>query len=92
MESEDPASRLAPACQALDRPYARGMKREREPEPPQADVELEEGCILCGGALSLRVVGRSAATYCRTCHWISRPHLHPHHDGMHLLHPPRMVA
>ena len=68
------------------------MKRESEPEAPQADVELEQGCILCGGALSLRVVGRSAATYCRSCHWISRPHLHRHRDGMQLFHPSRMVA
>jgi hypothetical protein len=62
--------------------------REREPEASQADVEVEQGCILCGGALSLRVVGRLATTYCRSCHWISRPHKH----GMHLFHPPQMVA
>jgi hypothetical protein len=70
------------------------MKREREPEAPvaQADVELESGCLLCGGPISLRVVGRSAATYCRSCHWISRPHLHHHPDGMHLFHPSRMFA
>jgi len=81
---------LALACHALDRPYAQGMKREREPEAPQvqADVELEEGCILCGGALSLRVVGHLATTYCRSCHWISRPQKR----GMHLFHPPQMVA
>ena len=85
---------IALACHALDRPYAEAMRPEREPEAPQAqaDVELEQGCILCGGALSLRVVGRSATTYCRACHWISRPHLHHHHGEMHLFHPSRMVA
>jgi hypothetical protein len=61
------------------------------PEVP-ADIELEQGCMLCGGPLSLRVQGRSAATYCRSCRWISRPHLHHHQDGMHLLHPSRMFA
>jgi len=85
---------IALACHALDRPYAEAMRPEREPEAPQAqaDVELEQGCILCGGALSLRVVGRSATTYCRACHWISRPQLHHHHGEMHLFHPSRMVA
>ena len=70
------------------------MKPDQESETPtaQPDVELEQGCLLCGGPLSLRVVGSSAATYCRTCHWISRPHLHRHGDGVHLFHPSRMVA
>jgi len=70
------------------------MRREREPEAPQAppDVELERGCLLCGGPISLRVVGSTAATYCRSCHWISRPHLHRHGDGVHLFHTSRMMA
>lgn len=70
------------------------MRRERESKAPQAqaDVELEQGCILCGGALSLRVVESSATTYCRSCRWISRPHLHQHHGEMHLSHPSRLIA
>ena len=70
------------------------MKREHEPEAPevQADVELEQGCLLCGGPLQLRLVGGSAATYCRSCRWISRPHLHRQADGVHLFHPSRLAA
>ena len=57
-----------------------------------ADVEVEEGCILCGGTLSMRLVGGSAGSYCRSCHWISRPHVHRHADHVALVHPARLVA
>jgi hypothetical protein len=70
------------------------MRRVREAEAPEtpADMELEEGCLLCGGPLSLRVVGSTVGTYCRSCRWISRPQLHRHQGEVHLVHPSRMVA
>ena len=70
------------------------MRSVRESKAPHVkpDVELEQGCILCGGSLSLRVVGNSATTYCRICRWISRPHLQQDDGGMRLFHPSRLIA
>ena len=69
------------------------MRREREAtEEATTELEVAEACILCGGTLSMRVGARSAGTYCRTCHWISRPHVHRHDDHVSLVHPARLVA
>ena len=51
------------------------------------DVELEEGCILCGGTLELRVSPGGASTYCRACRWISRPQMQRDAAGhVHVIH------
>lgn len=68
------------------------MRREPEVIEVPQDLELEDACILCGGTLSMRRSGHSAGTYCRTCHWISRPHVHHHRDHLALVHPARLVA
>jgi hypothetical protein len=52
------------------------------------DVELDEGCILCGGPLELRVSASGACTYCRACRWISRPAMRRDDAGnVHVVHP-----
>jgi hypothetical protein len=52
------------------------------------DVELENGCILCGGNLALRVTASGARSICRSCMWISRPQMQRHEDGnVHVTHP-----
>lgn len=69
------------------------MRREPEVlEQQAADLELAEACILCGGTLSMRIAAGSAATYCRTCRWISRPAVRRHDDQVSLVHSVRLVA
>jgi hypothetical protein len=73
------------------------MRREAENrgtvERDVRDVELDEGCILCGGALELRISAGGARTYCRTCRWISRPQMARDEDGqVHVIHPAAGVA
>jgi hypothetical protein len=68
------------------------MRREAESTPTteQAvrDVELDHGCILCGGKLELRLSAGGATSYCRTCRWISRPQMQRDDDGqVHVIHP-----
>lgn len=56
------------------------------------DFSLEGGCILCGGELAVRLTAGSARTVCKTCRWISRPHMSRAGDGIHVLHPAGLVA
>jgi hypothetical protein len=57
------------------------------------DVELEHGCILCGGRLELRVSSTGARTYCRACRWISSPQMQRDDDGnVHVVHPAGGIA
>jgi hypothetical protein len=53
----------------------------------QGDVTLPEGCILCGGPLALRFRAGTARTYCRSCRWISAPHMRRAGDAIHVVHP-----
>jgi hypothetical protein len=56
------------------------------------DLSLPNGCILCGGELSIRVTGGSARSVCQRCRWISRPHMHREDDGIHVVHPAAGLA
>ncbi len=68
------------------------MRRDPVMAEETTELELEEACILCGGTLSLRVGAGTAGSYCRTCHWISRPHVHRHRNHLSLVHPARLMA
>ncbi len=73
------------------------MKAERDVTTETAagefrDLELPEGCILCGGDLAVRLAAGSAASYCKRCRWISRPHMQREVDGVHVIHPAGGVA
>jgi hypothetical protein len=71
------------------------MRREAETtgKLEVRDVELPEGCILCGGALELRITTGGAGTYCRSCRWISRPQMQRDDEGhVHVIHPAAGVA
>jgi hypothetical protein len=61
------------------------MRREPDTaaqrEPELRDLELENGCILCGGDLVLRVTASGARSICRACRWISKPQMQRHGDG-----------
>jgi hypothetical protein len=70
------------------------MKAERDTtridETPGAtqDLSLPGGCILCGGDLEVRMAAGGAASYCKSCRWISRPHLRREDGGtVHVIHP-----
>jgi hypothetical protein len=51
------------------------------------DFSLEGGCILCGGALEVRITAGSVRTVCKACRWISRPHMKRGDEGVHVIHP-----
>jgi hypothetical protein len=64
--------------------------RTAAPHPPDdfRDVKLEQGCILCGGPLELRVSTSGVRTYCRACRWISSPTMERDERGeVHVVHP-----
>ncbi len=56
------------------------------------DFSLEGGCILCGGDLAVRVTAGAARTVCRSCRWISRPHMRHGENGVHVIHPAGGIA
>jgi hypothetical protein len=56
------------------------------------DFSLEGGCILCGGDLAVRVSPGRARTVCKSCRWISRPHMSREEDGVHVVHPAGLLA
>lgn len=56
------------------------------------DFSLEGGCILCGGDLAVRVSPGRARTFCKSCRWISRPHMAREEDGVHVVHPAGLLA
>ncbi len=51
------------------------------------DIRIENGCILCGGDLALRITHGAARTYCAHCGWISKPHLRREGQSVHVIHP-----
>lgn len=64
---------------------------ETAPEP--REVTLPGGCMLCGGDLELKVVlGGAAGTVCKSCRWISRPHMHREDGAVHVTHPAGGIA
>ncbi len=56
------------------------------------DFSLEGACILCGGDLAVRVSPGRARTVCKTCRWISRPHLRREEDGVLVVHPAGLLG
>lgn len=56
------------------------------------DFSLEEGCLLCGGDLAVRITASGASTVCTACRWISRPHMRRGEDGVHVVHPAGLVG
>jgi hypothetical protein len=68
------------------------MRAQRVQRTDRRDFSLEGGCILCGGALEVRVTPGEARTVCLTCRWISRPHMRREGDGIHVVHPAGLMA
>jgi hypothetical protein len=65
---------------------------EARTEPTPRDLELPQACVLCGGALAVRVGPAGAWSCCRRCRWISRVHLAEEDGRVALAHPPGGVA
>lgn len=71
------------------RRYPHGMRSEsRTAESEVGEMRFEGGCLVCGGDLEVRLEAGRAGSYCRTCHWISRPRLERHGGQVSLAHPP----
>lgn len=49
-----------------------------------AEFTLSEGCLLCGGEVSIRATPSGAHSYCPTCHWLSRPRMKVRGEGLEL--------
>ena len=50
-----------------------------------SEFTLPEGCMLCGGAVSIRSTpGGGAHSYCAHCHWLSRTRLRMRKEGLEI--------
>ncbi len=49
-----------------------------------AEFTLAEGCLLCGGEVTIRATATGAHSYCPTCHWLSRPQMRVRGNGLEL--------
>ena len=47
-----------------------------------SEVELPEGCVICGGDLHVRMIGDGAMSYCPSCHHIGRARAIVKGDGL----------
>lgn len=58
-----------------------------------AEFILPEGCMLCGGAVTIRSTpGGGAHSYCPHCHWLSRTRLRMHKGGLEVSYATRAFA
>ena len=49
-----------------------------------AEFTLAEGCLVCGGAVTIRATPSGAHSYCPKCHWLSRPRMRVKGNGLGL--------
>ena len=49
-----------------------------------AEFTLPEGCLMCGGEVSIRATPGGAASYCAHCHWLSRPRVRVKDNGLEI--------
>ncbi|MCE9673070.1 hypothetical protein LY474_35215 [Myxococcus stipitatus] len=49
-----------------------------------ADFVLPDGCVLCGGAVTVRASPAGAHSYCPKCHWLSKPRMRVKESGVEL--------
>lgn len=65
---------------------------ETETEEDTREISLPGGCILCGGDLDVRMGPDGAGSFCKSCRWISRPHMKREGTQVHVIHPAGGVA
>ncbi len=49
-----------------------------------AEFTLPEGCLLCGGEVTIRATPAGANSYCPKCHWLSKPRMKVKGNGLEL--------
>lgn len=49
-----------------------------------AEFTLPQGCLMCGGEVSIRATPWGAASYCSQCHWVSRPRVRVRDNGLEI--------
>ncbi len=58
-----------------------------------SEFTLPEGCMLCGGAVTIRSTpGNGAHSYCAHCHWLSRTRLRMRKEGLEIAYATQAVA
>jgi hypothetical protein len=58
-----------------------------------SEFTLPEGCMLCGGAVTIRSTpGGGAHSYCAHCHWLSRTRLRMRKEGLEIAYATQAVA
>jgi hypothetical protein len=76
---------LDSACGARFLRYLKGMNLNPETNGDRfAEFTLDEGCLLCGGAVAIRATPSGAHSYCPKCHWLSRPKMRVRGNGLEL--------
>ena len=56
------------------------------------EFTLSGGCIVCGGAMSVRMSPGAIRGYCGRCSWISKPLIWQSGKEVSVLHPPLAEA
>lgn len=49
-----------------------------------AEFVLPDGCVLCGGSVSVRASPSGAHSYCSKCHMLSKPRMRVKENGVEL--------
>jgi hypothetical protein len=49
-----------------------------------AEFTLAQGCLMCGGAVTIRATPSGAHSYCPQCHFLSRPRMRVKGNGLEL--------
>jgi hypothetical protein len=56
------------------------------------ELQIPDGCLVCGGDLVVRLGAGDAHSYCAACHWLSRPHMWREGEAVRVVHPAGGVA
>lgn len=57
-----------------------------------AETTLPSACLVCGGDLALKVSGRRAVSYCKSCHWVGKPEVTVTFNGLKVFYKPGGLA
>jgi hypothetical protein len=49
-----------------------------------AEFTLPDGCLVCGGEVTIRATPAGAHSYCTKCHWLSKPRMKVNGNGLEL--------
>ncbi|MFP2960699.1 hypothetical protein ACLEPN_23480 [Myxococcus sp. 1LA] len=49
-----------------------------------AEFVLPDGCVLCGGEVTVRASQAGAHSYCPHCHWLSKPSMRVRDNSVEL--------